>query len=294
MFDLSADETARTLSALVDHSLLMEPKPRRYRFHDLMRLYAREVAGRDEPDQSRHEAGRGLMLRCKSTALSEIGRFEDAIETSELSLDNARRQGDRLEEAKLLSNVTTTYHRARRYEDAVVHGQQALDLFEALGEEVLGIVPRINMTASLNLLRRTDEAIVILTKAVELSRRSGNRVYLGSSLAQLGVCQLSRENADFGDAESTLLEALEVVRSTGNRHHEAVVLGQLGLLCDRTGRPVEALEYLRASRRLFTDLGAEFENVYQAFTEAVERLEKAELAENAEPAESDVAAGSAA
>ncbi|WP_329132877.1 NB-ARC domain-containing protein [Streptomyces sp. NBC_01476] len=56
VLDLDPYETEELLEALVDISLIESAAPARYRFHDLLRLYARECAERDESAEARCEA----------------------------------------------------------------------------------------------------------------------------------------------------------------------------------------------------------------------------------------------
>ncbi len=49
LLDLNDTDAAAALTRLLDAQLLQSPVPGRYRMHDLVRDYAREVAGRDEP-----------------------------------------------------------------------------------------------------------------------------------------------------------------------------------------------------------------------------------------------------
>ena len=389
LFEVKLDGAGELLAALVAHNLLMEPRSGRFRFHDLMRLYAREVADRDEPEEARHQAverlchwytetardaalvaypswpglelppsagsvealaitvpeqaldwydlerdnlleaveaaegeglaaygwrlpaamwqftelrgkvgdrlflsetglrcaesardavGRSLMLRCTSSALTEMGRFDDAIEVGLRSLRYAREDGDRLEEAKLLSNLAVAHSRGGRLEDAIDYCRRSVRLFDEIGDEVLAIPSRINLATSLTMIGRAVEAVPYAAEAVELSRRTGNRVYLGSSLAQHGSCLFGLTPPDHAAAEPVLREAIEVVRETGNRHHEATALARLSLVCEATGRPAEALGYLRASERIVAQLGSE---LLSGFAEALRRLERLERLERA-------------
>ncbi|WP_405582642.1 BTAD domain-containing putative transcriptional regulator [Streptomyces sp. NBC_01190] len=56
VLDLDPYRTEELLEALVDISLIESAAPARYRFHDLLRLYARECAERDEPPEARCQA----------------------------------------------------------------------------------------------------------------------------------------------------------------------------------------------------------------------------------------------
>ncbi|MFD5558957.1 BTAD domain-containing putative transcriptional regulator [Streptomyces sp. NPDC127068] len=60
--DLCEDDTEDLLEALVDTSLLESAAPGRYRFHDLLRLYARSCAERDEQPPAERTAALARLL----------------------------------------------------------------------------------------------------------------------------------------------------------------------------------------------------------------------------------------
>ncbi|MEU4277596.1 AfsR/SARP family transcriptional regulator [Streptomyces tanashiensis] len=62
VLDLPLRDTEDLLEALVDTSLLESAAPGRYRFHDLVRLYARACADRDEQPPSEKEAALSRLL----------------------------------------------------------------------------------------------------------------------------------------------------------------------------------------------------------------------------------------
>jgi DNA-binding SARP family transcriptional activator/predicted negative regulator of RcsB-dependent stress response len=62
VLDLPAEETEDLLESLVDTSLLESAAPGRYRFHDLVRLYARACAERDEPPGGERESALSRLL----------------------------------------------------------------------------------------------------------------------------------------------------------------------------------------------------------------------------------------
>lgn len=61
LLDTSRDHSERTLETLVDVHLLETPAPGRYRFHDLIRLYAAERADEEEPAAGRSAALQRLL-----------------------------------------------------------------------------------------------------------------------------------------------------------------------------------------------------------------------------------------
>ncbi|MCQ4205911.1 AfsR/SARP family transcriptional regulator [Streptomyces longispororuber] len=62
LLDLDAEETEDLLESLVDTSLLESAAPGRYRYHDLVRLYARACAERDEQPPSERDAATSRLL----------------------------------------------------------------------------------------------------------------------------------------------------------------------------------------------------------------------------------------
>ncbi|MFD7991280.1 AfsR/SARP family transcriptional regulator [Streptomyces mexicanus] len=62
LLDLPVEDTEDLLESLVDTSLLESAAPGRYRFHDLVRLYARACAERDEHPPSERDAAMSRLL----------------------------------------------------------------------------------------------------------------------------------------------------------------------------------------------------------------------------------------
>lgn len=62
VLDLPVDDTEDVLESLVDTSLLESAAPGRYRYHDLVRLYARACAERDEQPPSERDAAMSRLL----------------------------------------------------------------------------------------------------------------------------------------------------------------------------------------------------------------------------------------
>jgi DNA-binding SARP family transcriptional activator/tetratricopeptide (TPR) repeat protein len=58
---LRLDEARSALEDLVDRNLLLQPEPGRYRFHDLVREYARQLAEATDPDPDRRAALEHLL-----------------------------------------------------------------------------------------------------------------------------------------------------------------------------------------------------------------------------------------
>ncbi|MEV6050195.1 BTAD domain-containing putative transcriptional regulator [Streptomyces sp. NPDC052107] len=76
VLDLPVEETEDLLESLVDTSLLESAAPGRYRFHDLVRLYARACAERDEQPPSEREAAMSRLLDFYLATAAEVFAIE--------------------------------------------------------------------------------------------------------------------------------------------------------------------------------------------------------------------------
>jgi DNA-binding SARP family transcriptional activator/tetratricopeptide (TPR) repeat protein len=74
LFDAEQPDAERALETLVDVHLLIAPEPGRYRFHDLLRVYAAERAAAEETPQARTDAVHRLLhwYLTTATAADEI------------------------------------------------------------------------------------------------------------------------------------------------------------------------------------------------------------------------------
>jgi DNA-binding transcriptional ArsR family regulator len=75
--DSSPAAAGRHLEALYDQHLIAEPARGRYRFHDLIRDYAGDLAATDDPDQAGAATGRLLDYyeRTANRASTRLARF---------------------------------------------------------------------------------------------------------------------------------------------------------------------------------------------------------------------------
>ncbi|WP_306322975.1 MULTISPECIES: AfsR/SARP family transcriptional regulator [unclassified Streptomyces] len=103
LLDLGAEDAEDLLESLVDTSLLESAAPGRYRYHDLVRLYARACAERDEPAQDQ-EAALSRLLDFYLATAAEVYAIE--------------RPGDRLvDHLEPTRYPGLTFHRSREAQD---------------------------------------------------------------------------------------------------------------------------------------------------------------------------------
>ncbi|MFD7028259.1 BTAD domain-containing putative transcriptional regulator [Streptomyces sp. NPDC059917] len=117
VLDRSEHDTEDLLEALVDCSLLESAAPGRYRFHDLVRLYARACAERDEQPASERTAALDRLLDFYLATASRVYALE--------------RPGDRL-----VAHLSPTRYPGRDFADP----RAALDWLYAEADTVLACV----------------------------------------------------------------------------------------------------------------------------------------------------------
>jgi DNA-binding SARP family transcriptional activator len=235
VLDLTAEATEDLLESLVDTSLLESAAPGRYRFHDLVRLYARACAERDEPAGER------------SAALSRVLDFYLATAAGVYALE---RPGDRL-----VDHLEATVHPGLRFTE----GTAALDW---LYSEAAALLACVRQAAGTDRLRR---AVDLLWAAKDLTESGANsREYETTARA---LCDATRDAGDVraeGRARTTLTNVLLVsgrIKHAAEQARLAMDLAALagdamavswaandrGLTCLHQGRSAEGKTFFERS-----------------------------------------------
>jgi DNA-binding SARP family transcriptional activator len=182
VLDLPVEETEDLLESLVDTSLLESAAPGRYRFHDLVRLYARACAERDEWPPSEPDA-----------ALSRLLDFYLATAAGVYAIE---RPGDRLVE-----DLEPTEYPGLRFSD----GPAALDW---LYSEASPLLACVQQSAGTDRIRR---AVDLLWAARDLTESGANSHQYETTARAL--CEATRTAGDSraqGRARTTLTNVLLV------------------------------------------------------------------------------------
>ena len=240
--DTNPDTATGLLEILVDHSLIMQHTPGRYRMHDLLRLYARTLTDRDpgsgHPDDSPLER---LLNYYQHTAI----RADDLVTRfpwPALAGPASPHEPD-LPDA----DAAWTWLRAER-----------LNLLAALDHADAHTQPEraIALTAGLATLLRTDgtwpQAIALHTAAVAIARDLGDRTHQAHALIQLG--EVRGATGDYPGAERDLAEALRLFRASGNHGGQAQALTLLGHRHGLAGDYPSSQRDLQEAVRLYRSL----------------------------------------
>ncbi|MEU9380818.1 BTAD domain-containing putative transcriptional regulator [Streptomyces sp. NPDC048279] len=275
VLDLPAEDTEDLLEALVDTSLVESAAPGRYRFHDLVRLYARACAERDERPPSEREAAMSRLLDFYLATAAGVYAIErpgervlDHLIRSTypgLSFTDRDRALDWLftEASGLLAAVQQaggTTGRLRRAADLLV---AAVDL----GESGIGARQYVQAaTAVISAAQQYGDAYAegrarlmhshllgVSGQFAESDREAGEALRLGLAAGDPVVCAqapnqqgiIALYNVRHAEAEQHLTQALAAFRADGNTPGEASALCNLSRVHLATGRTESAVSLAR-------------------------------------------------
>lgn len=273
---IAPDDTVRTggaLEGLIRMHLVDEPVDERYSLHDLIRLYAREMAGRrDENERAAvvdgmlsfllhnawscdrrldpdrrlpiDEPRRGTVVAPHDSAAA-MKWFEAEYPTLTAAVRMARDHGlDRF--AWLLPMTMVTFQwRTNRYLDALGQLNHAREAAERAADPAdVAMIHRM-LAGTHRGLGDRNQAARELRSAVLLSERDGDTFSAALSRHALGV--LLRERGAPAEAEEQFRAALAVFEDLGDRLGKGAALCGLGNVRHDLGQYDEGLEYcLRA------------------------------------------------
>jgi tetratricopeptide (TPR) repeat protein len=286
LLDGPENTAERLLERLVDAQLLETPTPCRYRLHDLLRLYARELARQRHPEPERGAAltraiGFYVASAWQTMALLRPGDYrlaraddrwrsgglefadqQDALEWLEAERANllaAVRQavvtpgvpakiGIQLAQA-LFGFFWVHSHRA----DWVQANKIALGVARQIGDLTAQAQAHNDLGAVYYRQGRYDQALVRLNESLIIRRELGDRTGQALSLGNLG--NVYQWQGRYKEALACLQESLAIRRSMADRWGQAHSLGNLGIVYERQTRHGPALACLRESVAIFRELG---------------------------------------
>ncbi|MQA95366.1 MAG: tetratricopeptide repeat protein [Streptosporangiales bacterium] len=279
--DLPSAEARRLLDVLADANLLRDTTAGRYRFHDLIRLHAGEMAERDEPGAVRDEADQrmlGWYLATATAAGQQAARYrrdqrrdlvhapdeprtfadagegldwlERELPTLLVLLRRALEDGRFTWGWQLVDAAWPLFLHRGHYAERLEFDRTGLAAARAAEDPEAEAKMHNRVGLALRDLGRTDEAAEHFHAALDIWRTLGNAYRVAGSMRRLAFIAADRERYD--EAIRYFSEALEAYRSLAEPRprKEALTLGDLGAALTRAGRAEGAVGHLEEGRRL--------------------------------------------
>ncbi|MEU4696816.1 AfsR/SARP family transcriptional regulator [Nonomuraea dietziae] len=269
--DLDPTTAEAALDELTEARLLEPVGDGRFRMHDLLRLFAAELAvTHHAPEERARAVGRAL-----DWYLDHCRRLQALLQPHLVPVSGgARATGVDLRDLPT----------AVRWLETELPCLVAAAVQAAKGRQggfAIELMALIKAIAMKNGYWRELETIARL--AIEVARRDGDRTVEASTLATLGLVEWKSGQAEA--AHDLLRRALELWRDVGDRREEGLALHNLGWLCMQSGDLDAALDHISAGLLLLeahgsNRVGLVAHNLGEVllrlgrYTEAVDRFER--------------------
>lgn len=270
------------LDALYLDHLIDEPTRGRYRFHDLIRGYARGLTGHDTTTDrgAAHDRLDAYYLAAATVASRHVGGGAPAsppaehhpgavpdfasrktacawLETERANLDasigNAAASGHHLHTIQLTDAMSTFLRGAGHWDQALALHHTSLTAARAAGDRRGEAGALRDLGAVQRLTDDYPAAQASLTDALRLYRGLGDRYGEADALTWLGAVQ--RLTDDHPAAQASFTNALRLSRTLGDRRREANALRGLGIAQWLTGDYPTARANLTDAVALYRTLG---------------------------------------
>jgi DNA-binding SARP family transcriptional activator/tetratricopeptide (TPR) repeat protein len=265
LLDRDERRAEEVLERLVDAQLLETPAPHRYRLHDLLRLFARELAEERYTPAERAAATRRAVDWYTETAwgtfrllrpgdirerMREGREFASAhaalmwLEAERVNLVAAVAQAD--EQAISLAQALFGFFQVHsHWHDLISVNRTALTIACRLADLAAQAQACCDLAVAYDAQGRYEHAIRHLTEGLRIFRVLDDRRGQGACLNGLGVVYDSQRR--YTEAMVCLEESLAVRAEMGDRRGQALSLNNLGVVHKRMARLDEALRcYERA------------------------------------------------
>ncbi|CAL9475556.1 BTAD domain-containing putative transcriptional regulator [Streptomyces sp. enrichment culture] len=239
VLDLGPDDTEDLLESLVDTSLLESAAPGRYRFHDLVRLYARACAERDEGEGERG-AAQDRLLDFYLATTAQVYAIEHPKD-------------------RLVDDLEPTRHPGLHFSD----GAAALDWLYTEAGPLLACVRQAAGTA------RLRRAVDLLWAAKDLTESGANSHQY--EMTARATCEATLASGD-GRAEGRARTVLSDVLLVSGRIQQAENEARVAMGLAESARDATAVSWVANNRGLICLHQGRFDDGKVFFDQALDGL----------------------
>jgi tetratricopeptide (TPR) repeat protein len=273
---LAVPDAENVLGALVDASLL-EVADDRYRFHDLVRLHAREQAEREESSSERAAVLRRLLThyvllaarvdrlvipleRRLGPVFRDVEPLADRTEAAALDelaaeLPNVMallRAGDDDLVWQLCEAMYAFFLYRKHFPDWIAAHQMGIEAARRCGEQLVTARLHRRLGLAFHNLGQSAKAAEHGRTAVDLARAVGDERATAEALQLVGMATRALGRPD--EATTVLSEAVTIITHLGLARDEAFARRALGQALAAAGQFDDAVTQLRLSRKCALDV----------------------------------------
>ncbi len=224
------------------------------RFEESLPFYKEAIAAFK---QAKLTAEEGRTYLGELAALSNLGRYAEALRYGETIRRRLARLGDKLNQAKLASTLAIIHHHTGRYQNSLRLHNRSIQLFKELGlEEMLppGLLNRANTLTQLNRFRQAEQDYE--TCREDFTRR-GQTALLAFVDINLGF--LLFRQGRYHEALTLLSAAIEGFEATGQKDKRALAELDLAFCYSALNLHNEALAYFQQAGEAMAGLNMRYE-----------------------------------
>jgi len=185
-----------------------------------------------------NEQGRGIALHNRAMVLEMMARLDEAHACYDEELALVRQLGDVMAQAQVCNNLSALCLRASRHAEAIDFARTAIALRERLGDDLGVANARGNIASALSHQGDAGQACAEYEKILTIFRRIGHRPGELTTLLNLGT--LANESHDHARAEPLLRDALTLATAAGLAGERLRAMWELASACRENGRLDEA------------------------------------------------------
>jgi tetratricopeptide (TPR) repeat protein len=269
------DDASAPLEILAGVSLLDEMLDDRYRFHDLVRLHARQQAETDSAMVQDAVTSRAVEWYLNEAASADrmllpgrerlystsegtdhsdpLGWLESELPGLAAAVQAAHDAGLHERAWQLCEALTGLFFHRKHFARWIETHETGLASAIACGDERAEVATRVRLGNAYLQLRQMESAVDQFRAALDVARRTGNRVGEASALEHLGLTRLAAGQPD--EATASFARAGEIFRELGRPRGEMLMTRRLGEAHRDAARHDEAITCLRQAATQAADLG---------------------------------------
>ncbi|HEX6528011.1 MAG TPA: tetratricopeptide repeat protein [Streptosporangiaceae bacterium] len=282
--DGSLAGTELALDALLDHHLLEEPEPGRFRFHDLIREYAWHRAYIDDQESERRHTLHRIFdyylciaeqaadavypfrrrmnakvvyrpaVRPPLIKRSDFRKWVEAERANILSIVHyAAKNGGPQHLGQLAHMLTQFLDTWGYWEDAAALHRLAIRAWRESGDIRGEARALTDLCFALGRTGRYAEALQCAHNALAQFRTQGDRIGEADALDRMGLILF--QSSRYHEALSCHEEALAIRHSVNDQRGEAASLGYGAMSLSRTGKYEDALRRTSKALAIYTEIG---------------------------------------